>query len=309
MADIIVVGGCIVDLISYVRRFPRPGETISGNRFEKGFGGKGANQCVMANKLGSTTAMIAKLGDDSLGHEYFENFKQSGINYDFVSMTKESHTSTASITVSEDGQNCIVYVPGAIMNLTPRDIQAAEDLIKRAKVMLCTFECPLDSLITALNLAKTHKVTTIVNAAPTCNSTYEEVYHLADIICLNEVEAYDATNLKIETIEDAAEAIKILFQKGCATVILTLGCKGAVFQNKNENKYIHVPARVVKALDCTGAGDAFMGSLVYYLSAHPQLSMEEAIKRSCEVATTSVLKRGTQSSFPNRNELSEDLFK
>ncbi|GBM71696.1 Ribokinase, partial [Araneus ventricosus] len=78
--SIAVVGGCIVDLISYIARFPRPGETLTGLNFAKGYGGKAANQCVMAKKLGALTAMIAKLGDDSFGEEYLENLKQMKIS-------------------------------------------------------------------------------------------------------------------------------------------------------------------------------------------------------------------------------------
>ncbi|KFM63576.1 Ribokinase, partial [Stegodyphus mimosarum] len=298
MADIVVVGGCIVDLISYAKRFPKPGETIAGSHFSKGFGGKGANQCVMAKNLGASTAIIAKLGDDSFGHEYLENLKENNIHSDFVTISKTSSTSTAAISVSDAGQNSIIYIPGAIMELTPQDIEAAESIIKQSKVMLCTYECPLDSLIAALTLARKHNVKTVVNAAPAAAPSYENIYPLTDVICLNETEAEDAAQVPVKSIEDASLAIEALFKKGCSTVILTLGSKGAVFQSKNESTFTNVPARNVKAIDSTGAGDAFMGSFVYFLAYHLKMSFKEAVERSCEIATLSVLKKGTQTSFP-----------
>lgn len=308
MTEIVVVGGCIVDLISYVDRFPRPGETMAGKHFSKGFGGKGANQCVMAMKLGAATGIVAKLGDDTFGHEYLQSLKENGINHDYVTLTKAGCTSTASIAVTEEGQNSIIYVPGAINDLSSNDVLEAKDMIKKSKVLLCTYECPLDTLFTVLNVAKEHNVMTVVNAAPATDPSYETIYPLVDIICLNEVEAEEATQLPVKSIEDASLVIEILFKKGCSLVILTLGAKGAVFQSKRDRKYTYVPAKTVKAVDSTGAGDAFMGSLVYYLANYPDLSLESAIKRSCDIATLSVLKQGTQTSFPDRKELSENFF-
>lgn len=309
MTDITVVGGCIIDLISYIDRFPRPGETMPGKQFCKGFGGKGANQCVMAKKLGATTGLIAKLGEDSFGYEYVQSLKEGGINNDYVTLTKASHTSTASISVTEDGQNSIIYVPGAINHLTSKDIEDAEDLIRKSKVLLCTYECPLETLVTALTLARKHNVKTVVNAAPATDSSYEKLYPLVDIICMNEVEAEEATQLPVKTLEDAQAAMEKLIQKGCSLVILTLGAKGAVFEAKSENCYTCVIANSVKAIDSTGAGDAFMGSLVYYFAKYPDLYLDTAVKRSCDIATLSVLKKGTQTSFPEKEELSEDFFK
>lgn len=309
MADIVVVGGCIVDLVSYASRFPKPGETIAGTKFAKGFGGKGANQCVMASRLGASTAMIAKLGEDTFGKEYLQSFKESSTMSNHVTLDKDSHTSTAAICVTEEGQNSIVYVPGAVMKLSIQDIQAAEETIRRAKILLCTFECPLGTLMEALKLAKRHKVKTVVNAAPTSEAKgYECIFPLTDVVCLNEVEAEEMSGVPVTNVDGAAEAIKVLLSKNCSTVILTLGSNGVVFQSKGQDVYTHVPTRVVKCVDSTGAGDAFMGSLVYYMSAFQTLTFQEMIRRACEIATVSVLGHGTQTSFPFKKDLPDWLF-
>ncbi|GFY43183.1 ribokinase [Trichonephila inaurata madagascariensis] len=306
--SIVVVGGCIVDLISYIDRFPKPGETLTGLNFVKGCGGKAANQCVMAKKLGASTAMIAKLGDDSFGHEYMDNLKELKIDTEFVTFSKTSHTSTASIAVSSDGQNSIIYVPGAIMELASADVTDAENLIKNAKVLLCSYECPLPTLVTAFETAKKYGVRTVLNAAPSTNPSYEKLYPLVDIICLNEIEAEDATGLSLKDIPDCVEIFKILHEKGCSTVILTMGSKGVVFKNKDQEQFDYVPARTVTAVDCTGAGDAFMGSLVFFLSEYPNMSLPTVIEKSCAIATLSVMKKGTQSSFPNREDIPKEFF-
>ncbi|XP_023223118.1 ribokinase-like isoform X1 [Centruroides sculpturatus] len=306
--DVVVIGGCVVDLISYADRFPVAGETLIGSNFSKGFGGKGANQCVMISRLGGRTAMIAKLGDDTFGKEYFECFQMNQINYEHVTVTTESSTSTATICVTKNGENSIIYVPGAVNCLSKEDIYNAEKVIAQTKVLLCCNECQLDVLLEALKVAQKHKVYTIVNAAPICPEPYDSVYPLCDILCVNEVEVEAITNLKVITIESAYNACTVLLNKGCNVVIITLGAKGAVFCTKDNPKPKHVPAKKVDAVDTTGAGDAFLGSLTYYIALHPNLSLEEKISRSCEIASVSVLSSGTQKSFPYRKELEERLF-
>lgn len=261
----------------------------------------------MARKLGTSAALIAKLGDDGFGNEYFQSLQENGIICDHVTYEAGFQTSTANIIVTDEGQNSIVYVPGAIMQLKKEDIQAAENIIMNAKVVLCTYECPLDTLLTALKLAKKHNVMTVVNAAPAANSSYEVIYKYTDILCINEIEAEEATGVPIKNIDDAVSAIEILQDKNCCAVIVTLGSQGAVYQKLGQ-EFAHVPAKEVKAVDSTGAGDAFMGSLAYYLANYPNLNLKTAIKRACDIATFSVLEKGTQSSFPSKGSLPESLF-
>lgn len=306
--DVVVIGGCVIDLISYADRFPHPGETLVGSHFSKGFGGKGANQCVMVSRLQGKTAMIAKLGGDSFGKEYFQCFQLNQINAEYVTVKTESFTSTASICVTKNGENNIIYVPGAAAHLTKEDICNAKHIISTTKVLLCCNECPLDVLLEALKLAQKNKVFTIVNAAPVCPEPYDDVYPLCDILCVNEVEAEAATNLKVETIEAASDVSKVLLNKGCKMVIITLGAKGVVFCTKNNPNPKHIAVRKVNPIDTTGAGDAFLGSLAYYIASHPYLSIEEQISRSCEIASISVLSSGTQTSFPYKENLPKELF-
>ena len=304
------MGASVMDLITYTNRFPQPGETVSGKHFSKGFGGKTSNACVMATKLGLNGALLAKVGDDVFGREMLENFDNCHINTENVLITKETFTATASICVSDSGENTIVYVPGPTNLLMPSEIsERRSSLFKDCKLFVSTFECIPESLLVALSLARTEGVKTLVNAAPPFPSLpSERLYALCDIFCLNETEAAIMTEIQIKTIEDSRQSCRLLLDRGCGSVILTLGAKGALYMDRTQEVYVPCQDKVTP-VDTTGAGDAFVGALAYYLVCHPCLSMQEQIKRSCYIATRSVLKKGTQSSYPDKHELPDYLFK
>ncbi|KAL8610776.1 hypothetical protein ACOMHN_016759 [Nucella lapillus] len=140
--------------ISYTPRQPKPGETIHGSQFKMGFGGKGANQCVMAAKLGASAAMVAKLGKDTYGDNTLENFKKTGVNTDHIGQTAEASSGVATIIVSEDGQNSIVIVAGANLLLDVEDARRAEEVIGAAKVLVCQLEVPSSTSLAALRFAR-----------------------------------------------------------------------------------------------------------------------------------------------------------
>jgi len=306
--DVVVVGSCMTDLVSRVPRLPKAGETIHGTTFTVGFGGKGANQCVMASRLGAKAAMVGKVGKDSFGENYIQNFKDNGINVDYLSVTAEAATGTAPIAVNDEGQNSIVIIGGANLLLSPEDVQAAESLIKGAQVLICQLETTEETTLAALRLARSHQVTTILNPAPAKDHLNPEIYKYCDIICPNETEAELMTGHPVDTVEDAERAILHFLELGCNTAIITLGSKGVVFASAYDRQVKHVPTTMVKAVDTTGAGDSFVGSLAFYISKMPDLTLRESIRRSCEIATISVQRPGTQTSYPPRDQVPQELF-
>lgn len=303
---VVVVGSCMTDLISNAPRLPQPGETLLGHKFTVGFGGKGANQCVAATRLGATTAMVAMVGDDSFGHNYLQNFKENGVDTTLVGVTKEAATGAASIVVDAAGENCIVIVAGANLKMTPSDVEQAEGVIQGASVLVCQGEITPAATLAALRLAQKHKVMTVMNAAPADVSLDPAIIEHSDIFCVNESEAEALTNLKVKTVKDAEQAAEALLQRGSSSVIITLGGEGAVYSTAKG--HTHITSEKVTPVDTTGAGDAFVGALAYYLAYHPQLTMVEMLQRSCQVATHSVLSPGTQSSYPTRDQLPAHLF-
>ncbi|CAE1331123.1 rbsK [Acanthosepion pharaonis] len=306
--DVVIVGSFMTDLMSYCTDFPEPGETVHGHKFKKSFGGKGANQCIMAQRLGGKTAMIGRVGDDGYGIEHLEHFKKHSVNVDHIYKTEKEQTGVANIIVNDKGQNCIVIVSAANLKLNENDLKAAEVVIKSAKVLVTQMEILPTTALAALKIAKKHGVKTILNVAPVPKALPDEIYKLVDYFCVNELEAASLWGNPVNSIEDANKSAKEFIHRGCSNVILTLGKMGSVFVTEAGINPIHIPAQEVKAVDSTGAGDAFVGSLAFYLATRPDLPVQEIIRRSNDIATASVLKPGTQDSYPYKKDLSHELF-
>lgn len=302
---ICVVGASNMDLISYAPRLPKMGETLPGSRFQMGFGGKGANQAVMAAKLGAEVLMVTKLGDDIFGKDTLKNYETLGFDTRHVLFTGEASTGVAPIWVDEStGDNAIIVVTGANDLLSPADVEAARAAIADAQIVLCQWECPLETSLAALRIGREEGVMTIFNPAPARADLPAEAFELSDIFCPNETETELLTGMTVDTLAQAEDAAQKLLERGAKNVILTLGERGCLLVNRDEVQ--HVSAPQVKAIDTTGAGDAFCGSLAYFLASG--FSMVDAMSRANVVAAASVQHTGTQTSFPDRSQISEELF-
>jgi ribokinase len=296
-----MVGSSNVDLIARVPRVPGPGETIFGSKFYMGFGGKGANQAVMAARLGAQVSVVTKVGKDVFGQDTLRNFREQGCDTTHVLFDEERFSGVAPIMVNDTtGQNSIVVVGGANDGLSAADVQAAADSITSADVVICQLEIPIETTLEAFRVARrSPHVLTILNPAPAA-ALPDEVYQLTDIIIPNETEARFLTGLVVDSTEQAVEAARALQARGPKTVIITLGARGALLlEGAGEPQFI--AAEAVQAVDTTGAGDAFVGSLAYMLGA--DVPLPDAVRRASAIATLSVLKPGTQTSFPKREEV------
>jgi ribokinase len=294
---ICVVGSSNIDLTFRTSRLPRSGETLAGQAFQLGFGGKGANQAVMASRLGSRVAMIARVGNDVFGEQTLHNFQQHGIDTTHVLRDAERPTGTAAILVEDSGQNCILIVPGANAALTPEDVRAAQPLLRESSVVLCQLEVAMETTREAVLLARAAGVRTILNPAPAV-SLPDELLRLTDICIPNETEAELLTGQRVTTPDEAKAAAEILRQRGAGTVLVTLGERGVVVVDEC---WEHIPASPVRAVDASGAGDAFIGSLAVFLLEG--MSVRQAARRANHVAALSVTRPGTQASFPTRTEI------
>jgi ribokinase len=305
MSQIVVVGACMIDLISYVPRFPQMGETLHGTEFRMGYGGKGANQAIMAAKLGSKVVMVSKVGDESFGAGTLENFKKNGVSTDFVYKSKEEFSGVAPIFVTPKGENSIVIVSGANNKLTAMEIEKASNEIKQSSYLICQLEIEVELSLIALRLAKKLGVSTILNPAPARSSLPEEIYKLTDIFCPNESEAELLTGKKINSMTDIEEMAKQFVTAGAKSVIITLGENGCYVLSNGVGK--HISVNKVSVVDSTGAGDAFVGALAHFLDLG--IDIFESSKRASAVATISVQGKGTQSSFPERDQLPSELLR
>ncbi len=296
--EIVVVGSCNVDLITYTNRFPKVGETIEGTDFKQGFGGKGANQAVAAAKLGAKVAMIARLGMDGFGTQTLENFKTQNVDASFVRQLEGVPSGVAPIFVNADGQNFIVIVSGANAKLLPQDLEPAKELLSHAKFVICQLEIKQQTVLEAFSIARAAGVKTILNPAPAAPLT-PGLLELTDLILPNETELELLTGKPVSTVLEARDAAKDLIVAGAKEVIVTLGERGAL--HVTAQNAVHHQPRVVKAFDSTGAGDAFIGALVSALSRG--LAIEHAIEFANAAAAVSVTRAGTQSSFATLEEL------
>jgi ribokinase len=300
---ICVVGSSMIDLISKVPRLPKLGETLVGRSFHLGYGGKGANQAVMAAKLGAQVTMVNKVGRDVFGEGTLKNYRDQGIDTTHVLFDETRFSGVAPIFVDDSAQNFIVIVPGANLGLSPADVQRARDVILDADILICQLEIPIETTLEAFRVAKSGNVRTILNPAPAA-SIPRELLELSDICAPNETETELLTGQPVGTLSEAEAAARKLLAQGTRTVILTLGERGALLVDKDALE--NIPAVKVDAVDPTGAGDAFVGSLAVYLGEG--LSIRNAIRRANAVAALSVTRIGTQVSFPKRAE-ADDFIK
>lgn len=299
---ICVVGSSMIDLISRVPRLPQLGETMFGHSFHLGYGGKGANQAVMAAKLGARVSLVAKLGRDVFGEGTLKNYREQGIDTTHVLFDESRSSGVAPIFVDDNAQNFIVIVPGANSGLSPTDVQASRSVILDADILISQLEIPVETTLEAFRIARSGGVRTILNPAPAAPIP-DELLQLADICAPNETETELLTSLPAKTRADAEAAARHLLARGPRTVILTLGERGALLVE--ENGVTEIPAVQVNAVDPTGAGDAFIGSLAVFLGEG--LSTDDAIRRANAVAGLSVTRIGTQVSFPQRAEADQFL--
>ncbi len=301
---ICVVGSANLDLNTYTTRLPVPGETLHAHRFTMGYGGKGANQAVMAARLGADVVLVARVGNDLFGRDMLAHLRTEGIDTRRVTSTDGVPTGTAVITVDDAGRNTIAVTPGANGLLAPADVDAARSAIESARVLVCQQEVPTETNLAAMRLAAGAGVPVVFNPAPASTTIPAEVYRLSTVFCPNEHEAAVLTGKSVESPEEAETAARELMARGAHNVVVTLGARGCLVATPRGMTAL--PAPVVEAVDTTGAGDAFIGSLAFFLARGDDLVT--AAQRANRIAAISVQSPGTQTSFPRAADLPADLM-
>ncbi len=292
---IAVVGSANVDLTTFAEHFPKPGETIFGQKFDLGFGGKGANQAVAARLCGANVFMVARVGDDLFGPSTIKNFENLGIDAKHVRQLKGVSSGVAPIFVEPSGQNRIIVVKGANDQLKPADVDAAAEMLKTVDCIVLQFEIPLETVYHTIKFARRHGIRCILNPAPAQAIDLDAVADL-DYFVPNEHEAEAISGMPVRSVDDAKSCASSLLASGIRRVIITLGANGALLAG-NEGME-HVSAFKVTSVDSTGAGDAFIGSFATFLGEG--LPEREAVKRANLYAGLSTTGIGTQKSFYDR---------
>jgi ribokinase len=298
---IAVVGSANVDLTTFSDRFPKAGETIFGDHFDLGWGGKGANHAVAARLCGADVSMVARVGEDLFGPATIKNFESQGIDAAHVRIVPGASSGVAPIFVESNGQNRIIVVKGANDRLLPADVDEAHAVLEAADCIVLQFEIPLETIYHTVRFAKQRGIRCIVNPAP---AQPVDLAALAgvDYFVPNETEAETIIGMPVRSVEDAKACAMHLVRQGMARVIITLGEKGALIAHAAGVELIE-PYHVITK-DTTGAGDAFVGSFAVFLGEG--LSERDAIARANLYAALSTTGVGTQKSFVTRQRFEEE---
>lgn len=312
-ADIVVVGSCIIECVTYVRTLLSKYDlSMAGHNVHHRYGGKGANQCVAAAKLGASVALISKLGLDRMGKSYIEELqKYHCINTKYIWFLKDIPTGVATIAISNSNAHTTILVPGANTYLSPSDVDAARNMLLKAKVVLLQGETPWETTLYCLSkllVSPESRAKVVLNPSPAVYPMNPMVLILADIVCLNELEAGVIAGMSIDNEEDLAECMIRLLDMKCDTVIITLGDNGVVYASIESPRLKTIPIDRVEPVESHGAGDCFVGALAFFLCYYPDLPLGELIVRSCHIARESLLVAGLQNSFPEVQNLDRRLF-
>ena len=283
---ICVVGSANIDQISYVDKIPNDGETVFGDSYQMGFGGKGANQAVMAGLLGAEVYMICCLGSDVYKDMTIDNFKSNGVVTDYIQIV-EGSSGVAPIWVDKTGQNRIIVIPGANNLISGSKAIDSLKIIGNVDVVVGQFEIPMEVNEAVFSYAFENGITTVLNPAP-ADKPSDSLLENTSWFIPNEVEFEEIFGKTFN------EQNLLSFAKELQTnVVVTLGEKGCAYVEDNSVTMFETES--VNTIDTTGAGDAFVGAFSYALANN--LNISDSIKLALEKATNSVTKKGTQSSY------------
>ena len=294
-AKIAVAGSFNADLVSYMQRMPRPGETVHGDVFVTGAGGKGSNQAVAAARLGAEVTFIGRLGQDVFANLAYELWAEEGVNSDFVRRDSEHATGVAPIMVDSAGENAIAVVLGANLRIQRADIDAARERIAAADALIVQLEINYDMVAYALEVAKGLGIATILNPAPAAELPKATI-DLADYLTPNETEL---ETLNASELKDVAAAARSLMTRPDQTAVVTLGARGAQIVTRESSRLID--AYAVDVVDTTGAGDAFNAALAVALAEGKAL--DDAVRFANAAAALCVTKPGAARSSPYRAQV------
>lgn len=290
MRAIAVVGSSNIDMVTYTTDIPKSGETVIGKTFAINFGGKGANQALMASRFDSAVYMVTGVGSDLFGDQIIENLKHEGINTDYLHKFSGT-TGVAPIWVDGSGANRIIVVPGANNLLEANQAMVAINQIQNLGVVVGQLEILEEVTLAAFKSAKELGITTILNPAP-AKDLSKDLLENTDWLIPNSIE-YQAISGSEPT---EASICKFAKENGIGLVV-TLGENGAALVDRS-GKYIAIKSEKVMALDSTGAGDCFVGA--FAAAINQGLSPESAAKIGTACATSSVTRKGAQSSYPDK---------
>ncbi len=297
--QVVIVGSLNFDHVISVERLPRPGETVSGHGYLAVPGGKGLNQAVTAARQGAEVAMVGCVGDDASGQRLLRVLSDEGISAKCSRTVAGVPSGTALITVASGGANTIVVAAGANHELRPADVGGAEAGLRPGVVVLAQLEVPIEAVQAAFSIARARGATTLLNPAPAPDHLPPDLLSLVDVLLPNETEA-----LAISGQRTPDGAASWLLERGCGSVVVTLGERGALLAQPGESAVV-VPAHLVQAIDTTAAGDAFCGALAAALASGENLF--DGVRYGCAAGALATTAMGALPSLPRAAQVGQLL--
>jgi ribokinase len=297
--QIVVLGAANSDFLLKGEKFPRPGETLTGDTFLAAAGGKGANQAVAVARLGVKAALISCVGADARGRELISGLDAEGIDTRFVSTDANEQTGAALIMIDHSGEKQILAAPGANAAITVAQVDKARAAISSAKVFLTQFEAPLETVLAGMRIARGAGVKVVLDPAPALARVPDELFSLVDAVRPNSHEAEMLSGMKVSERSSAARSARALQQRGIRIVAVQAGDEGNLLVWQDQE--IWLPKIKVSAVDATGAGDAFAAALAVAIAEGQ--SPEDAGHFCNAAAALTTTKLGAQPALPKRSEV------
>lgn len=299
MKKILIVGSSNIDFVLRVVDMPRKGETIHTKSFHQIPGGKGANQACACGKLGGDCVFLSAVGQDGLGSAVLESLCKAGVDVSRVLHDEAAPTGMAIISVNDEGENCIMLVPGANAVCTSDYFSKHQDAVDAADIVVAQLETPAEDVYTLLETAKRAGKVTMLNPAPAPDSIPDLVLDGLDFFTPNETELERLTGMKTGTFEEISAAASSLLARGARNILVTVGSRGALLCNKDGTQIY--PAFKSDPVDTTAAGDTFNAGLAVALAEGKALG--SAIEFANAAASISITRKGAQTSIPLRAEV------
>jgi ribokinase len=297
VTGVLVAGSYNAGLTVYGPRLPRPGETVVGDGFDSGPGGKGANQAIGARRLGADVTFVTKLGDDLFGRQARAVLAAEGLP-EWGVLTGQAPTGVAFILVDAAAENMIAIAPGANLELAPADVLALDERVRDAGIVLVQLECETSLAVVVAAWARETGKRAILNPAPARELSISELKAF-EIITPNETELRALADAAGTGGDGPAEQAVALAHAGVPNVIVTLGKDGALWAGPDGVRTFPAPA--VQAVDTTGAGDAFNAGLAAALAGGQALP--DAIEYGCRAGAFCVTRRGVIDGLAYRADL------
>ncbi|MBG9813639.1 hypothetical protein ABD68_19290 [Bacillus endophyticus] len=300
--NIVVIGSLNFDIIVKQQRMPKKGETFIADELIQGPGGKGANQAAQCAKLGLPTIMIGKVGDDRFGNALLGSLTAVGVNTSYIK--KLGSTGMGIVHVMPDGDYYSTIVKGANDLITVEDIDEVSHVLEASSFIVLQQEIPDEVIEYVISKYKHTNGKIVLNNAP-ARVIKENILKCVDILVVNETEASFMVGKSIKSVSDAIDMGKEMLPLTGGMIVITLGKEGSVVITPSYSEFF--PAENVLAVDATGAGDSFIGALIYALSG--DLPIDECMKFATHVSAITVTKEGGQHSFPTQEDIESILFK